>query len=156
MKRRMLRKKDAKRVLSEIKERCGVDISGSVEVVEFDKTNAVLIDGEFLAIEHEGKYYLSVLGVMKFKPERGRVVVDDGATKFIINGADVMKPGIVEADEGINEGDFCYVVVEGKFTPLAVGIALCRGVEMVGGKGKAVKNIHHINDRLWKELIVKM
>lgn len=156
MKRKMLRKKDAKRVLEEIKLRAGVELEGNVEVVKFDKTNAILIDGEFLAIEHGGKYYLSVLGVMKFKPEKGRVVVDSGATNFILNGADVMKPGIVEADEEINEGDFCYVVVEEKYTPLAVGIALCKGTEMVGGKGKAVKNVHHINDRLWKELVVKM
>ncbi|ADC65984.1 PUA domain containing protein [Ferroglobus placidus DSM 10642] len=156
MKRKMLRKKEAKKVLEEIKLRAGVELEGNVEVVEFGKTNAILINGEFLAIEHDGKYYLSVLGVMKFKPERGRVVVDSGATNFIINGADVMKPGIVEADKEIKEGDFCYVVVEEKYTPLAVGIALCSGAEMLGERGKAVKNVHHINDKLWKELVVKM
>ncbi len=155
MKRRMLRKKDAKKVLNEIRERSGVELFGNVEIVEFNKTNAILIDGEFLGIEHEGKYYLSVLGVMKFKPEKGRVVVDSGATRFIINGADVMKPGIVEADESIEEGNFCYVVVEEKLTPLAVGIALCKGSEMIGERGRAVKNIHHINDKLWKALILE-
>ncbi len=155
MKRKMLRKKDAKRVLAEIKENTGVELEGSVELVEFNKTNAVLIDGEFLAIEHDGRYYLSVYGIMKFTPEKGRVVVDNGATKFIINGADVMKPGIVEADENIKEGDFCYVVVEEKLTPLAVGIALCDGKDMIGERGRAIKNVHHINDKLWKSLVLK-
>ncbi|MCD6492629.1 MAG: pseudouridine synthase, partial [Archaeoglobaceae archaeon] len=78
------------------------------------------------------------------------VVVDEGALKFIMNGADIMKPGIVYADENIKKGDFVYVAVEGKETPIAVGIALTNGKEMTDGKGKAVKNIHHLKDKIWK------
>jgi len=77
-------------------------------------------------------------------------VVDEGAMPYIMNGADVMKPGIIYADESIKAGDFVYVVVEKKETPLAVGIALVDGKDMVGGKGKAVKNIHHLKDKIWK------
>jgi len=110
----------------------------------------ILVDGEPIILEYEGKYYFTVYGLLKFRPERGKVVVDKGAMPYIINGADVMKPGIVYADESIRKGEFVYVVVEEKETPLAVGIALVDGKEMKNGKGKAVKNIHHLKDKIWK------
>jgi PUA domain protein len=55
----------------------------------------------------------------------------------------------VHADEGIKKDDFVYITVEGKDVPIAVGIALVDGVEMQNGKGKAVKNIHHLKDKVW-------
>ena len=149
MKRQMLRKKEARSVLQEIKMRSGIELEGSVERVEINGKTAILVNGEFIAIEYGGLYYLSVYGIMKFKPKRGKVIVDRGAVNFILNGADVMKPGIVEADDRIKKGDFCYVVVEEKEIPLAVGIALVNGSDMKG-RGKAVKNIHHIKDKLWR------
>ncbi len=150
MKRHMLRKKEAKRIAKLLAETTGVELKGSMERVEIDGRIVILVDGEPLILEYEGRHYLTVYGLLKYKPRRGKVVVDEGAMPYIINGADVMKPGIVEADESIREGDFVYVVVEGKETPLAVGIALVEGKEMVGGKGKAVKNIHHLKDKIWK------
>ena len=149
MRMRRLRKKDAKKITAEVKERAGVEVSGEMDLVEFDKLNVILVDREPLLIEYDGKYYVSVYGAIKLKPEKYRVTVDEGALKFIINGADVMKPGIVYADERIKEGDFVYVTVEGKESPIAVGVALCSGNEM-SGKGKAVKNIHHLKDKIWK------
>ena len=150
MKRHMLRKKEAKRIAKSLIETTGVEIKGSMERVEIDGRVVILVNGEPLILEHDGRYYLTVYGLLKFKPSKGKVVVDEGAMPHIINGADVMKPGIVEADENIKAGDFVYVVVEKKETPLAVGIALVDGSEMVGGKGKAVKNIHHLKDKIWK------
>ncbi|MCX8172588.1 MAG: pseudouridine synthase, partial [Archaeoglobaceae archaeon] len=104
-----------------------------------------------LLLEYEGKHYLSVYGVIKLKPEKYKITVDSGALESIMNGADVMKPGIVAVDNRIREGDFVYVTVEGKESPIAVGIALCKAEEMKG-KGKAVKNLHHIRDKIWNYL----
>uniref|UniRef100_A0A7C4S8F1 DUF1947 domain-containing protein n=1 Tax=Geoglobus ahangari TaxID=113653 RepID=A0A7C4S8F1_9EURY len=150
MRRQRIRKKETKMIFQKIREETGIELKGELERVEINGRVVYLLDNEPIILEYDGRYYLTVYGVMKFKPAKGRVVVDEGALKFIINGADVMKPGIVEADTEIKEGDFCYVVVEKKLTPLAVGIALVRGEEMTGGKGKAVKNIHHIDDKIWK------
>lgn len=149
MKRQRIRKKEAKRILQELKDVTGIELKGELERVEIDGRVVYLLENEPIILEHNGRIYLTVYGVMKFKPERGRVVVDEGALKFILNSADVMKPGIVKADSEIKKGDFCYIAVEKKLTPLAVGIALVSGKEMVGGKGKAIKNIHHINDKIW-------
>ncbi len=149
MKRHMLRKKEAKKISNFFKENYGVEVKGDMERFEFEDLAVITVDKEPLILEYEGRYYFTVYGVLKFKPEKGKVVVDKGAMPYIMNGADVMKPGIVEVDEMIKAGDFVYVAVEEKLTPIAVGIALVDGVEMKGGKGKAVKNIHHLKDDIW-------
>ena len=149
MKMRRLRKKEARKISEEVRERAGVEVRGEMDLVEFDKFNIILVNREPLLIQYGGKHYVSVYGAIKLKPSKFRVTVDEGAMKFIMNGADVMKPGIVYVDERIKEGDFVYVTVENKESPIAVGTALCDGVEMKG-KGKAVKNLHHIKDRVWK------
>jgi len=150
MKRHMLRKKEAKKIAKLLAETTGVQLSGSMERVEIDGRTVILVNREPIVLEYEGRYYFTVYGLLKYRPDRGKVVVDEGAMPHIINGADVMKPGIVSADESIKKDDFVYVVVEGKETPLAVGIALVDGKEMVGGKGRAVKNIHHLKDKIWR------
>ena len=150
MKRHMLRKKEARKIAKLLAETTGVQLSGSMERVEIDGKIVILVNGEPIVLEYEGRYYFTVYGLLKYRPDRGKVVVDEGAMPHIINGADVMKPGIVSADESIKKDDFVYVVVEGKETPLAVGIALVDGKDMVGGKGRAVKNIHHLKDKIWR------
>lgn len=151
MRRRRLRKKEVKKIVSEVKETAGVEVpAGDMDVIDFDKIGVILVNNEPLLIEYDGKHYVSVYGAIKLKPEKYKVTVDEGALKFIMNGADVMKPGIVYADERIKEGDFVYVTVEEKESPIAVGVALCDGNSMMGGKGKAVKNLHHLKDRIWK------
>lgn len=155
IKRYRIRKKESKAISKYFKEYYGVEIKGEMEKFEFDELNVITVNNEPLILEYEDRYYFTVYGVIKLKPEKGRVVVDEGAMPYVIKGADVMKPGIVDVDENIKAGDFVYVAVEKKLTPIAVGIALVDGNEMKGGKGKAVKNIHHVNDKIWKYFFVK-
>jgi PUA domain protein len=78
------------------------------------------------------------------------VVVDMGAVKFVIKGADIMSPGITDADPNIKEGDLVIIVDETHRKPLATGRSLISGHDMVeNSEGKAVKTIHHIGDKLW-------
>ncbi|ADB57440.1 DUF1947 domain-containing protein [Archaeoglobus profundus] len=154
MKRYRLRKKDSKAISKFFEENYKISIKGDMEKFEFDDISIITVDNEPIILEYEGRYYFTVYGVIKFKPEKGKVVVDEGAMPYIMKGADVMKPGIVEADESIKAGDFVYVAVEKKMTPIAVGIALVDGIEMKGGKGKAVKNIHHLKDKIWNYFFV--
>jgi len=149
MSMKRLRKKEAKKVINEIS-KIGVEIKGNMDVVNFGDADVILVDNEPLILKYDDRYYLTVYGVIKFKPEKNKVVVDEGALKFIMNGADVMKPGVVYADENIKKDDFVYVVVEGKETPIAVGVALVNGKEMISERGKAVKNIHHLKDKIWR------
>src|SRR5256886_16140212 len=47
----------------------------------------------------------TVRGLLAFPATKRAVTVDMGAVRFIYNGADVMAPGITEADPAIREAD---------------------------------------------------
>ena len=74
-----------------------------------------------------------------------------GAVKFIINGADVMRPGITDIEDGIRKDDFIVIIDQNNKKPLAVGIALFNSEEMRAlPKGKVIKTIHYVGDVVWK------
>ena len=125
------------------------------EKVEFDDSdwNVVLVDGEPLVLyvdDAQEEPFLTVRGANEFPPTRRIVTVDAGAIQFVSDGADVMRPGIVEADEVIEAGDLVVINEEshGKF--LAIGRALVDGSEMVGEDGRVVESIHHVGDNLYE------
>ncbi|MDP2765831.1 MAG: RNA-binding protein [Candidatus Methanoperedens sp.] len=151
--RNVLRKTDQKALVNDIVEAFG-DASSfadkKLEYVETDKWYFIFVDGEPLLFKIEGKIFPTVKGALKLNPSRRKVIIDSGAVKFIINGADVMSPGIVEADPSIKEGDLVIVVEQAHGKALAIGRALVPGKDMAGGKGKAVKSIHYVGDEIWK------
>jgi len=92
----------------------------------------------------------TVRGLLAYPATRRHVTVDMGAVSFIYNGADVMAPGIVDADPAIQAGDGVWIRDERHGRPLAVGRALLDGPTMVREeKGKAIETIHHVGDDLW-------
>ncbi|ELZ27649.1 RNA-binding protein [Halosimplex carlsbadense 2-9-1] len=136
----------------------GVEIDAdSYEKVEFEDSdwNVVLVDGDPLVLyiedaAGEDEPFLTVQGANAFPPQRNVVTVDAGAVSFVSDGADVMRPGIVEADDSIESGDLVAIAEEshGKF--LAVGRAKTSGDDMVGDSGKVVESIHHVGDDLFE------
>ncbi|MCF7798616.1 RNA-binding protein [Candidatus Woesearchaeota archaeon] len=81
------------------------------------------------------------------------VVVDKGAIKFVVNGADVMRPGIVRMDS-FCLGALVVIVDEGFGKPLAVGTALFSSDDMRKmDSGKVVTLLHHIGDAYWEKSI---
>lgn len=160
-----LSKKEIKNIICEMAEIFDEDIARKminkkdrVEVAEFDKTTEILlVDGKPLFIRRGGLIFPLVIALYELSNEEDlrkwprRVVVDEGAVPHILNGADVMAAGIVDADEIIREGDFVFVVEEQYGRPLAIGIALMNGKTMEEkSTGKAVKNIHHAKDKIWQ------
>ena len=134
-------------------ENLGVDLDADTfEKVELttDDWDVVLVDGEPHVLYLDGEPFLTVDGANAYPPTRHVVTVDTGAIQFVSDGADVMRPGIVEADEDIAEGDLVVINEEthGKF--LAVGRALADGDEMVGDEGRVVESIHHVGDDLYE------
>ncbi|MBW9223506.1 RNA-binding protein [Methanothermococcus sp. SCGC AD-155-E23] len=150
--RHYLKKKELKKILEELRDTLGVEIPGKVkgELVVVDKYEVVLIDGEPTAFKVEGRFYPTLHCIMRYNVERGRVVVDMGAVKFLAKGADVMAPGIVDADESIKEGDIVFAVDETHNKPLIVGRALMDGATMKNARrGRAIKTLHHVGDPIW-------
>jgi phosphoadenosine phosphosulfate reductase len=71
------------------------------------------------------------------------VIIDNSAVSFIREGANVMAPGVIDADENIKAGDE-VVVLTPQREVVACGRARMRGREMVESKrGVAVKNRWH-------------
>lgn len=111
----------------------------------------IYVNGEVLGLIVNERPFLSVRGLLACRAKRRFATVDMGAVKFVYNGADVMAPGIIDADPLITEGELAWVRDERNLQPLAVGVALMSGKDMVAqDKGKALKSIHHVGDAIWK------
>lgn len=147
MKRTQLRSKE----VSDKLERYKVEISkkDQAEMIE-DKYKVILINKKPAFFY----YHDEVVPTLKYLQEHcivKKITVDMGAVKFVVNGADVMRPGIVEIEDEIGKEDFVVVVDKNNLKPLAVGIALYSSQEMrARTSGKAVKNIHYVGDELWQ------
>jgi PUA-domain protein len=126
--------------------------TASLEQAETDEgVDIIFVNGRPEIMIVEGQPFFTVLGAIELSPKRRLVMVDSGAVRFIVNGADVMIPGIVYADPEIAAGDLVVIVEEKHKKPLAIGKALIAGTEMKG-TGKAVKSLHHVGDQIWKGL----
>jgi PUA domain protein len=122
----------------------------SVETGDLDGTIILFVDGEPCFMYFEDKIVFTLHGLNKYKPKKNFVIVDMGAVKFVTNGADVMAPGVRDADKDIAEGDQVWICDETHHKPLAVGIALVNGEDMISqSKGKVITTIHHVGDNLW-------
>ncbi len=79
------------------------------------------------------------------------ITIDMNAIKFIINGADVMRPGITNIDDNITKDQPICIIDQTHKKPLAIGISLHTTNELrTLTSGKVIKNIHYVGDELWK------
>ncbi|KTG10832.1 RNA-binding protein [Haloprofundus marisrubri] len=151
--RHHLRSDDIKSLEETLAEALGVDLDGDTyEFVELTGTefDLVLVDGSPAVLYLGDEPFLTVEGANEYPPEKHVVTVDAGAVSFVSGGADVMRPGIVDADEDIEAGDLVAIVEETHGKVLAVGRALENGAELVGDAGKVVESVHYVGDDLYQ------
>lgn len=116
---------------------------------EFEEYEIIVKDKEPLFFIKEGKI-IPLLKLLLKKELLKKITVDMGAVKFVTSGADVMRPGITKIEEGINKHEFVVVVDETHGKPLAVAKTIYPADEMREmEKGKVLKNIHYVGDKLW-------
>ena len=151
--RHHLRSDEIDELASSLADHLGVELDGDdYERVEFTDVDreVVLVDGEPLVASFDGDLFLTVRGANEYPPRNHVVTVDSGAISFVSDGANVMRPGIVEATDDIESGDL-VVIVEAQYgKALAVGRAEASGEEMVGDSGKVVESRHHVGDDLYE------
>jgi PUA-domain protein len=151
--RHHLRSDEIRELETTLEDALGVDLDGDayerVDLVdsEFD---LVLVDGEPHVFFVDGEPFLTVRGANAYPPQRRVVTVDAGAVQFVSDGADVMRPGIVDADDAIAPGDLVAIVEETHGKALAVGRAFEPGSDLVGDAGKVVESVHHVGDDLYE------
>ena len=153
-KRKRLRSKDVKAYSEEVGSALGIEVftgDDIVDIAESSEFNVIYVNGEILALVFEGKTFLTVRGLLKYKPQKKFVTVDMGAVPYVTNGADVMAPGIVDADIDIKEGDIVWIRDIKNLVPLAIGVSAVSGEELKkGGKGKVIRTLHNVGDKLWR------
>ncbi len=153
-KRRRLREKEVKALAEEMANALGVEPFGPgdpVDRAESTDFDILFINNIAEGLVYNDKVFLTVRGLLRNRPERASVTVDMGAVPFVTKGADIMGPGIVDADPEVRPGDLVWVKDINNGVPLAVGEALISGAQMKEkSPGKAIKSLHHVADKLWK------
>lgn len=155
----LLSKKDAKEFLSKVLKRYPNAVGflkrgEGWKLIKFEKgVNAYATGGEILFLEINGNLIPTLYALQSYDFKLPKVVVDEGAVPHILNGADVMRPGIKEV-QGSFKVDEVVVVVEGKHgKPIAVGSALIPWSAAVDIKrGKVIRVVHYVGDQVWKAL----
>jgi PUA domain protein len=145
-----MRRREAKALVKEAAALIGVIPSSRVEQAELEEGILVyFIDGALLLARTEGILFPTLK--FQFPDDLPTITVDMGAVPYICNGADVMAPGMVEV-QGEFQKDSIVVVKDVRHgKALAIGVAQASAREMAEIKrGRVVKNIHHVGDRLWR------
>ena len=145
--------KNIKDISAHLADVFGMDVLGDISEMDIAESNAqkaIIMDNEIVGFFVEDKPLLTVRGLLKYKPETRYVTVDMGAVKYVASGADIMSPGIVDADPMIKSGDYVWIRDVNNKRPIAVGKALVDRDKMGKGmSGKAIKNLHYVGDELW-------
>ena len=144
-------------VVSKIKS-MGFDISKShdLKIAETDDPALAIIfdkDENLYIGRKDESVYFPLLKDVNILPHLPSATVDSGAVKFVCNGANVMRPGILSFEGTFATGDLIVVkeVKHGK--AIAVGHALGGNEELKAmKKGASVENLHYVGDKIWEAL----
>ncbi len=154
-KRHAIRKSQVNELMADLTREIGdaaaLFAAGRIERVETGAAIEIfLIDREPLLMRCNGWIFPTVRGLIEHPFPQRRVVVDRGAVRFVANGADIMRPGIISISADIREGAPVQVVEEHYGKPLAVGVALLDAAAMERQeRGKSVRSVHHVGDDIW-------
>ncbi|MFA5330955.1 MAG: RNA-binding protein [Methanoregula sp.] len=154
-KRHSIRKSQAQDLLARLKDQIGESSalfsSDNIEVIETNADVALYLVNKKLVLMDTGDWVFPTLkGAVQIPfPER-MVTVDAGAIPYVVNGADIMRPGIVAVSDDIVADGPVQIADDRHKKPLAIGIAL-KGAEEIraSASGKMLKNLHHVGDELW-------
>ncbi|WP_042706073.1 RNA-binding protein [Methanomicrobium mobile] len=126
--------------------------SDMVEVAELSGGEIVvyLLDKKPHLMEVNGNIFPTLRGAVEKPFDKRRIVVDTGAIPFMVKGADLMRPGVLEISYDVKKDEPVVIVDANHKKPLAIGIALLEADEMQSAQsGKVAKNIHYVGDDLW-------
>src|SRR5713101_6987965 len=105
--RARLRRKEATDFLGRLADEFGMEVPlDDVPLYEAETGphRLLLRNNDAIAISLESGIEPTIRGLLPFPAKKRAVTVDMGAVRFIYNGADVMAPGIIDADAGIRAG----------------------------------------------------
>ncbi len=150
----MLPKREASRILDIIRSKWPGNPTfktKAIRNVEIDEARSLLIGDDFKAVKISNEEVVPFLKMDDYLGRISAIVIDQGAIRFICNGANVMRPGIVRWEGEFQAGDIIAVKEAGHNKLIAVGAALVPSQDLTAmSKGVAVKNLHYVGDPFWE------
>ncbi len=154
-KRHSIRRSQAQELLSRLAEQIGPSANlfhaDMIEVLETTaNVSLFMVNKKPLLMATASWVFPTLKGAVQIPfPER-RVVVDAGAIPYVVNGADIMRPGIVSVTDDVKANCPVQIVDERHGKPLAIGVALLDAHDLrASTAGKMVKKFHHVGDEIW-------
>ncbi|MBU7013473.1 MAG: Tma20 N-terminal domain-containing protein [Theionarchaea archaeon] len=157
-KRHDLKSSKVKDLKNQVKEELGEEFSHLLDGTRFEvcttdtDISLIVVDGTPVLMRKKVLFpTLKAFVDVDCRTIKHHVTVDMGAVPYVTNGADVMRPGIIEIDESLEAGDFVIITEERHGKPLAVGETLYSSREIIDmDQGKMIKTIHYVGDKMWK------
>ena len=112
--------------------------------------------GNVLFVKHRDYPYFPTLKLLhKYPFILPHQQVDKGAIKFVLNGSNIMCPGLTspgaKLKQGSGKGSVVAVMAEGKQHALGIGCMTMSSEDILKtNSGIGIDNLHYLNDGLWK------
>lgn len=155
-KRHTIRKGQAAEVFSRLKEQIGdgaaLFAADAIEILETsnDDLRFYLINKKPHIMEYGGWIFPTLKGAIERPFPQRRVSVDAGAIPYVVNGADVMRPGITKVTPDVKAQAPVQVVDDRHGKPLAVALALFDAPQILESTGgKMCRKVHFVGDEIW-------
>lgn len=121
-----------------------------VEIVERKDNKYVIGEEGVLVFGSDRGFFPTVKGALKIKSGKRAVTVDAGAISFVINGADIMRPGVVSWDAEIKKDDYVIIREETHGKAIGIGTSLWDNEDFESKTtGKCVKSLYFVGDDVW-------
>jgi len=141
-----------KRLRDQIGDGASLFISDVIEILETSNNDLTfyLIGKKPLLMEYGNWVFPTLKGAIDRPFPQRRIAVDSGAIPYVVNGADVMRPGITNFTPDIQSLAPVQVVDDRFGKPLAIGIALLDSQKIKESTtGKMCKTVHFVGDEIW-------
>ena len=153
MKKWVLSRRDSTDMVSQVESSLGLSLnlskSAQAQCAE-PEDGVVFVDLDGFEFVRSGGAFFPFLGSARTLALFPTAVVDEGAIRFLLNGADVMRPGIRRLDDWGAAGRMVVVKEEKKGRAIAVGTSMVPSAEAQSmTKGGCIKNLHHVGDKYW-------
>ena len=121
-----------------------------MKACEIGDKGRILIGDNIVAVElsnHAIIPHLSQENILRYFPH---ITVDMGAVKFVCNGADIMRPGIVDFSP-FKESSIVIIRDQIHEKALAIGLSKINYSQAINmEKGVILSNLHHVGDLYWE------
>lgn len=153
MKLRTLSKSDIKNLNSELEAKYDTSFFTKKDKVQEmeneDKLLVIQVNDKPMFFQYENSWIPTIHTLLKNNFLK-KITVDMGSIKFICNGADILRPGIVDISDNIKENQLISIIDEKNKVPIAIGSTIYNSEELKNmEKGKVIKNVHYIGDSIW-------